>query len=730
MPKEVTLSTHAAHNASRPVQQPRKRSAATQATRALQAEHRNEQALALEADLEKHYAQQEELIKTLVLRYGRTEEYIRKVVCNGAKYGNRCGVNTKNAIMHEYCNRARDEGGPSNMRDVQGNMTANEYQKIKDSFTEEELTCLKDQLAEHREVKQHGPRATNKACQQDVVQTCNRVGEVASHSTSATCTRSHIFRPSFVTSTSALVSAGSRSSPRGNVDDPTVPNIVDSDNMREFFQRTFKMSIYDLLRKMEQWLCTRDRDEEDENTLDAVRSQISEMANKNLRKIKNNKKLEMEWTNYKIRIIPADNARRIRDLMRMEKIQLVALTRSQREKVAEEIEEMRATGTLPRRKGRSDKGGTHGPRAKNSGVADGVGDEEAGASAPTASASTGASTTVPGVSAPISSAGTSIPSGAAPGIFAPISPDGASATASRVSAPIPSPPAQLTAMAGIAPLPLVSAAVPGVSAPVSAGPQFPVTAGITSSPLVAVSAAGASAAAATPGVSAPVSSAGEQITAMAGIAPSPLVAVSAAGAPAVASPVNFGAGAQATSADGLIPTSQLALGSNFHYDFDFNFRPYLDNPSFNPSFAYQLDPNADTLRLNTSNRENEDWGFGSDGANGAIGPRFDTGQVSALNAGLCPNSHLGSSTSLAPPSSSFRGDGYIFPTAFSTSNANAATGPAGYSTSVFSVTGGNVEKPPRRPRKKKDGAAGADADGDAQPKPKKRKRAAANVTAA
>ncbi|KAJ7807199.1 hypothetical protein B0H14DRAFT_3483504 [Mycena olivaceomarginata] len=707
--------------------------AATQATRALQAERRNEQALALEADLEKHYAQQEELIETLVLRYGRTEEYIRKVVCNGAKYGNRRGVNTKNAIMHEYCNRARDEGGPSNMLDVQGNMTADEYQKIKDSFTEEELTRLKDQLAGHREVKQHGPRATNKACQQDAVQTCNRVGELR-----------NLHQRTGVSGIALFT--------RGNADDPTAPNVVDSDNMREFFQRTFKMSIYDLLRKMELWSCTRDRDEEDANTLDAVRSQISEMANKNLRKIKNNKKLEMEWTNYKIRIvhelgvewagwpteidirppskIPADDARRIRDLMRMEKIQLVALTRSQREKVAEEIEEMRATGTLPRRKGRSDKGGTRGPRAKNSGVADGVGDKEAGASAPTASASAGAFTTVPGVSAPISSAGTSIPSAAAPGIFAPVSPDGASAAASRVSAPIPSPPAQLTAMAGIAPLPLVSAAVPGVSAPVSAGPQFPATAGITPSPLVAVSATGASAAAATPGVSAPVSSAGEQITAMAGIAPSPLVAVSAAGAPAAASSVNFGAGAQAISADGLIPTSQLALGSNFHYDFDFDFRPYLDNPSFNPSFAYQLDPNADTLRLNTSNRENEDWGFGSDGANGAIGPRFDTGQVSALNAGLCPNSHLGSSASLVSPSSSFRGDGYIFPAAFSTSNANAATGPAAYSTSVFSVTGGNVEKPPRRPRKKKDGAAGADADGDAQPKPKKRKRAAANVTAA
>jgi hypothetical protein len=85
--------------------------------------------------------------------------------------------------------------------------------------------------------------------------------------------------------------------------------------------------------------------------------------------------------------------------------------------------------------------------------------------------------------------------------------------------------------------------------------------------------------------------------------------------------------AQATSADGLILTSQLALGLNFCYDFDFDFRPYLDNPS-----AYQLDPNADTLRLNTSNPENKDWGFGSDGANGAIGPCFDTWPTPSMQA--------------------------------------------------------------------------------------------------
>jgi hypothetical protein len=109
MPKEPTLSAHAARNPSQRVQQPRKRqSDATKATRALLVEQRHEQSLALDADLEEHHAKQEELIETLALKYGRTEEYMRTLVCNGAKYGNKRGVNTKNAILHEYCNKARE----------------------------------------------------------------------------------------------------------------------------------------------------------------------------------------------------------------------------------------------------------------------------------------------------------------------------------------------------------------------------------------------------------------------------------------------------------------------------------------------------------------------------------------------------------------------------------------------------------------------------------------------
>ncbi|KAF7372628.1 hypothetical protein MVEN_00125900 [Mycena venus] len=600
MPKEPTLSTHAAHNTSRPVQQPRKHSAATQATRTLLVEKRNEQALALEADLEKHYAEQEQLIETLVLKYGRTEEYIRKVVCNGVKYGSRRAVNTKNMIAHEYCNKARDEGDPSNVLDVQGPLSGEEYLRIKESLTEEELTRLRDQLAQHRDMKQHGPRATNKACQQDAVQTCNRVGEVLRN----------LHQRTGVSGIALFTRA----------DDPTAPNVVDSDNMREFFQRTFKMSIYDLLHKMEQWSCTRDRNDEDANTLDAVRSQISEMANDGLRKIKNNKKLDMEWSNYRLKVvhelgvelagwpdqveirppskIPADDARRIRDLMRMGKIQWVTLTRSQREEVAEEIEELCATGALPRRKPRCDKGEPCGSRAKKSTTADGVEDEGPGALAPAAQTSTAA--------------------------------------------------------------------------------QLPnaVQTNMTQVPVQTTDAG----AAAAPGMSAPASSAGSQVPAMAGISPSPWVAVPATGASFPASSATLGAAAQPTSANSSITPSQLAFGSNFEYDFNFNYGPYLDDPSF----AQQLVADDLTLRLNTSNRDEEDWGFNCHGATGAAGNDLYT-DIRLDNIGFDMAAY-GGTAPLAHPS--------LFPPW------------------------------------KKEGAADNEANRDTQPKPKKRKKATPEATQA
>jgi hypothetical protein len=74
--------------------------------------------------------------------------------------------------------RSALEGSPSNVRDVQGEISGEEYQRIKGSLSKEDLARLRAQLEEHRDGKQHGVRATNKSCQLDAVQTANRVGEV------------------------------------------------------------------------------------------------------------------------------------------------------------------------------------------------------------------------------------------------------------------------------------------------------------------------------------------------------------------------------------------------------------------------------------------------------------------------------------------------------------------------------------------------------------------------
>jgi hypothetical protein len=493
-------------------------------------------------------------------------------------------------------------------------------------------------------------------------------------------------------------------------------------------------------------------------------------------KVKNNKKFEMKWTNYKIRIvsefgvewagwpteidirplskIPADDAQCIWDLMQMEKIQLVALTRSQREKVAKEIEEMRASGALPKRKSCCNKGETCRPHSKKGAAA-------ADSSEHTISA-VGASAATPGASVPISSAagpGVSILvySATAPGVSTPVLSTvtpGVSAPICSAAAPVVSIPVYSTATPGMS-APILSAAAPGVLTPIlSAGGSTPRSARWRTNP-----------------------SNGRCLTFALGrclgrwcwrVCPClwrranpsdgrhltfALDRHLTAGSSSASSVAFDSTVAQNAAANGSIVPLRLEFRLNFQYDFDLDLGLHLHNPSF----VHQLDPDAHTLRLNTSNRADEDWSFDSYGANGpfvnsndvfannhtsAVGAHFATGHTSPLNADLYTDIRLGtglsSSASLALPSSSFHGDGVIFPGAVSTNYANTAAAPAGYSTSVFSMTtntvAGAVRKPPRKtcsdkdqpqgPRKKKDGTAGADADGDVQPKPKKHKRAA------
>ncbi|KAJ7772494.1 hypothetical protein B0H14DRAFT_2632322 [Mycena olivaceomarginata] len=591
MPKEPTLSAHATRNPSQPVQQPRKRqSDATKATRALLVERRHEQTLALDADLEEHHAKQEELIETLALKYGRTEEYMRTLVCNGAKYGNKCGVNTRNAILTSTATRL-GRGGPSNVHDVQDEMSGEEYKRIKDSLSKEDLARLRTQLQDYRDAKHHGVRATNKSCQLDAVQTANRIGEVLRN----LHLRTGVAAFAIFT--------------RGDPDDAAKPHIVDSDDASRFFINVLKMSPLDAVRKMEQWACTHDTMDVDANTADAVRSQITDMANDGLRKIKNRQKLVTEWSNFRLKMMHelgvemagwpsnieikppsklcADDARRIRDLMRTGAIHWVMLTASQRAEVAQEMEAEHAAGTSKKRKQRSDKDHLCGPRPKKSTANKGT-EGEAGTPAATAqSASDGVQATMA------------------------LSP---ALGLTEVGAPASSPvaaPASVTAPASVARSPrLISLAAPAsVTVP-------------TSSP--------ASVAAPQPHL--------------------PCCRTPASEASVASSAPAFGGGVSTSTVD-------AAFGPGFDLNFDFSF---LDHPSF----AHQFPAEEEVLRLNTSNLDHDNWGFGGLGANSQF--------LVVL-----------------------QWDDEVFPAALVLPNVNTATTASTSSTSIFSVatdTTGNKKR--------------------------------------
>jgi hypothetical protein len=111
MPKEPTLSVHAGRNPSKTIQMPRRRqtpSEASKASRELAAASRRDQNAALAAELETYQEQQDAFITKLADSYGRTQEYMRKLVCSGVRYTGTRAPNLKNAIAHEYSRKARE----------------------------------------------------------------------------------------------------------------------------------------------------------------------------------------------------------------------------------------------------------------------------------------------------------------------------------------------------------------------------------------------------------------------------------------------------------------------------------------------------------------------------------------------------------------------------------------------------------------------------------------------
>ncbi|KAJ6582176.1 hypothetical protein B0H19DRAFT_1252300 [Mycena capillaripes] len=354
------LSTIAARNPMRAMQPTRKRgksgkSDASKATNGLATTFTHEQRLLLEEDVEEYAVSFQEKVMSLSIKHGRKELFIRKKLHNGTTYSKRRSLNIRSAVMHDLSVKAKGVGDAGDLETLRTKLSTEEYKELIENMTDDERTRLLQQLAEHCGFKHQGVRATNKAVVMDTMQTAAHIGDLLEDLFERTGVRAFTF---FTCS---------------DPDDPAVPHIVDSNNVCAYFQQVFRKSFIDFLRKFEQWSCVQDTEEKEQNDVDSVRKQIVTLILDGLRKIKNKKNIGMDYVNYKLDIqhklgvklagwpteIPfvrplklrAEQAREIRDGLRSGLIHWVALSKTQRRDLAEEL-----AGDGLRRKERSDKG--------------------------------------------------------------------------------------------------------------------------------------------------------------------------------------------------------------------------------------------------------------------------------------------------------------------------------------------------------------------------------------
>ncbi|KAJ7202705.1 hypothetical protein B0H12DRAFT_1243983 [Mycena haematopus] len=508
-----TLSTHASRNPSKPVQPPRERHRKSEAGRATQ-DLRDASAKELKermaADIDSFHDYRAEKVKEFAKKYTKEEAYFLKLLSNRSQYSASRGMTLYNAIRHDLSVKAKEDGVIKNAVDLNDDLADGEYERIKADLTPDEEKELFQQLQDHRELKRKGIRATNRSAAADAMANATRVGDVLLDLYERTGVR-------------ALAMFT-----RGNSEDAAMPVIVDSDQARQFFQQVLKLDVHDVVRMFEQWSCTRDAALKERHDLDTVRKEIAEMIAEGLCKIKNKKPLPMDYANYKLRIVHelgvelagwparvemarpsrllAEPARDIHQKLKTGAIHWVALTRTQRDAVAAEIEELRGQGPLRPRKERADKGRKRGRRGKKDAEDSDEEDEEVrdarGAAAPRASKSTPAaappllSTTAPTStpatgSTPASAlllnptAPTSTPATSTP-VAAPLNPTAPTSTPAT-STPVAAPPLNVTAPTSTPATSTPAAALRLDTTPVAA-PPLEVTAS-TSTPATSTPAA-------------------------------------------------------------------------------------------------------------------------------------------------------------------------------------------------------------------------------------------------
>ncbi|KAJ7694860.1 hypothetical protein B0H17DRAFT_931362 [Mycena rosella] len=267
------LSGHATRNPHKAIKKSRQRAALSEASKAskvLATALRKERQMLLEDDVDEFYAYRAGEIVRLATKHSVTPDTVRKMICNTTQFKTTRALNLRNAIMHDRAVKAKAAGESKSLGELQDDILAavedGELEVSAAKLDQAEKKRLIDQLIAYRETQRHGARATNKAAAMNGVATAAGVRDVLIDLFERTGIRAL-----------ALFS-------RGNPDNDALPNCVDSDESKGFFESMLKTSYLDILRSFERYCCTRDNGLHERNDLDSVRKDIVLMIMEGLRK--------------------------------------------------------------------------------------------------------------------------------------------------------------------------------------------------------------------------------------------------------------------------------------------------------------------------------------------------------------------------------------------------------------------------------------------------------------
>ncbi|KAJ7115402.1 hypothetical protein C8R44DRAFT_880701 [Mycena epipterygia] len=238
-----TPTTHASRNPGRAVQERRGRTRGTltnsqKATRERQTTLRQIAAEDLNEDLDAFYGYRTRLCKTLALKHNKTEDYINKLLINASQYKNQRALSLRNALVIDFRIKGRAAGEKTALKSLQAMADA---VLAKEPVRADEKKRLMDQGNASRQLKKRGTRASNKSAAADTRSTIARMQDELIDLDERTGTRGF----AFIT--------------RGHVDDSQLPTFIDSGDSAKFCIEVLKVSAVDLLRRFEQWTCTRDK---------------------------------------------------------------------------------------------------------------------------------------------------------------------------------------------------------------------------------------------------------------------------------------------------------------------------------------------------------------------------------------------------------------------------------------------------------------------------------------